>query len=103
MPHSWRRRRAVSDAVDGFLVSHRILISTAPASGRKDFASSWGALGRVVQTPIQAPNANAYAERFVRSIREGRLDWLILFGERRLRRVLDEFVGHYQVAVRSRQ
>jgi len=50
---------------------------------------------RVVLTPIQAPNANAYAERFVRSIREECLDRLILFGERRLLRVLDEFVAHY--------
>jgi putative transposase len=54
-----------------------------------------GAGIRVVQTPIQAPNANACAERFVHSIREKCLDRLILFGERRLRRVLDEFVRHY--------
>ena len=50
---------------------------------------------RIVQTPIQAPNANAYAERFVRSIREECLDRVILFGERRLRHVIDEFVAHY--------
>ena len=49
----------------------------------------------IVQTPIQAPNANAYAERFVRSIREECLDRVILFGERRLRHVIDEFVAHY--------
>jgi Integrase core domain len=40
-------------------------------------------------------NANAYAERFVRSIREECLDRLILFGERRLGRALAEFVAHY--------
>jgi transposase InsO family protein len=50
---------------------------------------------RVILTPIQGPNANAYAERFVRSIREECLDRLMLFGERRLLRVLDEFVAHY--------
>ena len=50
---------------------------------------------RIVLTPVQAPNANAHAERFVRSIREERLDRLILFGERRLLRALDEFVEHY--------
>jgi transposase InsO family protein len=48
-----------------------------------------------VLTPVQGPNANAYAERFVRSIREECLDRLILFGERRLLRALDEFVAHY--------
>jgi len=50
---------------------------------------------RVVQTPIQVPNANAYAERFVRSIRAECLDRLIVFGERRLRHVVDQFVAHY--------
>ena len=54
-----------------------------------------GAGVRIVQTPVQAPNANAYAERFVRSIRSECLDRLILFGERRLLRALDEFVAHY--------
>ena len=39
--------------------------------------------------------ANAYAERFVRSIREECLDRLILFGERRQLHVLKEFVVHY--------
>ena len=50
---------------------------------------------RIVLTPAQGPNANAYAERFVRSIREECLDRLILFGERRLLRALDEFVAYY--------
>jgi transposase InsO family protein len=54
-----------------------------------------GAGVRVVLTPFQAPNANAHAERFVRSIREECLDRLILFGERRLIRALDEFTAHY--------
>jgi putative transposase len=54
-----------------------------------------GAGVRVVQTPIQEPNANAYAERFVRSIRAECLDRLIVFGERRLRHVVDQFVAHY--------
>ena len=51
--------------------------------------------GKIVRTPVQAPKANAYAERFVRSIQGECLDRLILFGERRLLRALDEFVAHY--------
>ena len=43
----------------------------------------------------EAPNANAYAERFVRSIRDECLDGVIPFGERHLRRTLAEFVAHY--------
>lgn len=50
---------------------------------------------RVVQTPFQAPNANAYAERFVRSIKEECLNRVIPFGECHLRRTLAEFVTHY--------
>jgi len=55
-----------------------------------------GAGVRIVQTPVRAPNANAYAERFVRSMREECLDRLILFGERRLLWAVDEFVAHYR-------
>ena len=50
---------------------------------------------RVVQTPFQAPNANAYAERFVRSIKHECLNRVISFGERHLRRTIAEFVAHY--------
>ena len=45
--------------------------------------------------PVRAPNANAYPERFVRSIREECLDHMIIFGECRLFRALDEFVAYY--------
>jgi transposase InsO family protein len=50
---------------------------------------------RVVVTPIRAPNANAYAERFVRSIKEECLDRLIPLGERHFRRAVAEYVQHY--------
>ena len=50
---------------------------------------------RVVQTPYQAPNANAFAERFVRSIKEECLDRIIPIGEGHFRRAVREFVAHY--------
>ena len=53
---------------------------------------------RVVQTPYEAPNANAYAERFVRSMKEECLDRIIPIGEGHFRRALSEFVGHYNDA-----
>ena len=59
------------------------------------FAWRLGAGSGVVQTPYQAPNANAYAERFVRSIKEECLNRVIPFGERHLRRTLAEYVEHY--------
>jgi hypothetical protein len=51
----------------------------------------------VVQTPYQAPNANAHAERFVRSIKEECLDRIIPLGERHLRRAVHEYVVHYHL------
>jgi transposase InsO family protein len=50
---------------------------------------------RVVQTPYEAPNANAYAERFVRSMKEECLDRIIPIGEGHFRRAVLEFVAHY--------
>jgi len=50
---------------------------------------------RIVQTPYEAPNANAYAERFVRSIKEECLDRMIPLGERHFRRAVTEFVENY--------
>ena len=48
-----------------------------------------------IKTPFQAPNANAYAERFVRSIKDECLDRMILFGEAHLRRAIDQYLEHY--------
>jgi putative transposase len=88
--------RRLTDAVDGFLADHRILICDRDGKWTDGFHRIVEGAGvRIVLTPVQAPNANAYAERFVRSIREECLDRLILFGERPLRRALDEFVAHY--------
>ncbi len=50
---------------------------------------------RVIRTPLHAPQANAYAERWVGSARRECLDWLIVGGRRHLERVLDEYVDHY--------
>ena len=50
--------------------------------------------GRVVQTPVRAPNANAYAERFVRSITEECLDRVGPLGERHCRHLRREDVAH---------
>ena len=49
----------------------------------------------IVDIPYQAPNANAYAESRVRSVREECLDHLIILNENRLRRVLNEYVEYY--------
>ena len=49
----------------------------------------------VVHTPVQAPQANAYAERFVRTVRNECLDWLLIVGRRHLEHVLRTYIEHY--------
>ena len=88
--------RAQTDSVDGFLRDKKHLILDNDSLFTKQFCSILGDAGcEVVRTAIQAPNMNAFAERFVQTIKRECLSKLILFGEEHLRRVLSEFVEHY--------
>jgi putative transposase len=50
---------------------------------------------KVIRTPVRAPNANAYAERWVRTVRADCLDRILIVGRRNLERVLGVYVRHY--------
>jgi putative transposase len=50
---------------------------------------------RTIKTPVRSPRANAFAERFVGTLRRECLDHLLITGEQHLRRVLDEYARHY--------
>jgi putative transposase len=50
---------------------------------------------RVTRTPVRSPQANAFAERFVKTVRREYLDHLLIFGRRHLRWVLGEYLRHY--------
>ncbi len=50
---------------------------------------------QIVKIPPRCPKANAYAERFVRTVRAELSDRMLIFGQRHLRRVLEEYVSHY--------
>ncbi len=52
----------------------------------------------IIRTPVRAPNANAFAERWVRSVREECLDKILILGEGHLHRVLTEYVCYYNSA-----
>ena len=50
---------------------------------------------RIIRTPVQAPNTNAYAERWVGSVRRECLDRLLIFGRRQLAHVLRVYICHF--------
>jgi transposase InsO family protein len=52
----------------------------------------------VVRIPPRAPKANAYAERWVRTVRTECLDWVLVWNRRHLERVVAEYVAHYNTA-----
>ncbi|HCP61108.1 MAG TPA: integrase, partial [Actinobacteria bacterium] len=49
----------------------------------------------IVRTPIRAPRANAFAERWVRTVRTECLDWTLVRGRGHLERVLRIYAEHY--------
>jgi transposase InsO family protein len=49
----------------------------------------------VLVTPVQAPDANAYAERWIRTVRSECLDWLLIVGRGHLDQVLRVYLEHY--------
>ena len=53
---------------------------------------------RIIRTPYRAPNANAVAERWIRSVRQECLNHLLILGEAHLRRVLAVYVRFYNQA-----
>ena len=88
--------RNLSDAAEGFLIRKRYLIHDRDPLFTAEFLEILEATGvQSVKLPPRSPNLNAYAERFVRTIKESCLERMILFGEGSVRRAIHEFVLHY--------
>jgi transposase InsO family protein len=88
--------RNLTDSVDGFLHDMQFLVVDNDTLFTKQFCGTLAYAGvEVTRTAIQAPNMNAFAERWVQTVKRECLSKLILFGERHLRRALNEFVAHY--------
>lgn len=82
----------LEDRADQF----QFLIRDRDAKFTAAFDGVFGAAGvRVIKTPVRAPRANAYAERFVGTIRRECLDRLLIVNEQHLRGVLTEMADHY--------
>jgi transposase InsO family protein len=88
--------RNLTDAVDGILKGKRYLIHDRDPLFTSEFLDMLRATGVAsAKLPARSPNLNAYAERFVRTIKESCLERLILFGEGSVRRAASEFIMHY--------
>jgi len=73
----------------------RLLLRDRDAKSCHSVDDVFGAEGiQVLRTPVRAPRADAYVERWIRTVRAECLDWLLIWGRRQLERVLDEYLRH---------
>lgn len=90
--------RNMTDVVDGFFTGKRYLIHDRDPLYTNEFQNILVNAGiESIKLPPRSPNLNAYAERFVRTIKEDCLDQMILFGEDSLRNAIREFLTHYHI------
>lgn len=88
--------RNLTDSFDGFLRGKRLFICDRDPLYTKEFRDLLCAEGvKVIRLPAQSPDLNAYAERFVRSIKEECLSRMIIIGEKHLRHAISEYMAHY--------
>ncbi len=74
----------------------KFLIRDRDANFTAAFDAVFAAEGsRVLRTPVRAPRANAYAERWVGTVRRELLDRMLVVGQRQLETVLAAYVAHY--------
>jgi transposase InsO family protein len=83
--------------------SFRFLVRDRDMKFTAAFDNVFAAAGiEVLRTPVRAPQANAYAERWVGTVRREVLDRMLIFGCRQLQSVLAEYADHYNVTRHAR-
>ena len=88
--------RNMTDSQSGALNAKRYVIIDRDTKYSEQFRRLIRDEGRkVIRLPPRSPNLNAYAERFVRSIKDECLDRIIFVGQASLRRAVREYVEHY--------
>jgi putative transposase len=92
----WMRQQARNLAVEERLENVHFLLHDRDATFSGPFDELVRSAGvRVVKTPVRAPQANAVAERWVRTVRNECLDHILIFSRRHLERVVRDYVTHY--------
>jgi transposase InsO family protein len=97
---AWMKQvaRNLTDGVDGFLRGMRYVIHDRDPLFTREFRDRLRYAGvKSIKLPAHSPDLNAYAERFVSSIKSECLNKLVLLGEQHLRHAVREFVEHYHV------
>jgi putative transposase len=85
--------------LDGRTDRFRLLIRDRDAKFTAAFDAVFAAAGiEMVKIPPRAPKANAYAERWVRSVRHECLNWVLVWNRRHLESVVAAYVMHYNTA-----
>src|SRR5262249_32564894 len=91
--------RHLTDAVAGLLAGERSPSHDGDPLHTTEFLGILAGTGvQSVKLAPRSPNLNAYAERFVRTIKEDCLEQMIFFGEDSLRNAVGEFIAHYTYA-----
>jgi putative transposase len=93
---AWVTQQARNLSFTGIFERMRFLIHDRDSKFSGAFDEVFRSEGiNVIHTPIRAPQANAYAERFVRTVRAECLDWLMIIGRHHLETVLHIYTAHY--------
>jgi putative transposase len=93
---AWVTQQARNLTFTGLFERMRFLIHDRDSKFSAAFDEVFRSDGiKVIHAPIRAPQANAYAERFVRTVRAECLDWLLILGRRHIESVLRIYTTHY--------
>jgi putative transposase len=96
---AWVTQQARNLSIIGRLDENKLLIRDRDAKFSGPFDEVFRTEGlTMVKTPVRAPRANAFAERWVGTVRRECLDHVLIFGRRHLERLLGVYVEHYNSA-----